>query len=487
MVKLAGYEFYTKTLGSPKYIVAPMVDASELAWRALSRHYGAQLCYTPMFHAHNFSNSATYRKDNFTTGPEDRPLIVQFCGNEPAKVLAAARYVEGECDAVDLNLGCPQGIARRGFYGAFLQDEWGLIASIVSLLHKELTVPVTCKIRIFPEVEKTIRYAQMLEKAGCQLLTVHGRTRDMKGPHTGIADWDHIRAVREAVQIPMFANGNILYFEDIKRCLDHTGVEGVMTAEGNLFNPTLFTDLHLPVYEVVDKYLEYAKQYSTGFMYVKGHLFKLYNLTFQIKLELRDMLGKTHCVGDILEVQKVIKRELVREAELNQPHVQVQRVSTCENFRSLPYWRCQPYFRSSRIEAISHIKTEGVLSEREVAQAAERRERREAKKKRKEALAAASRAKPNKRRKYPDCPTCQQNPASPKCVHSMCKPCCIKRCMEVVEDCVQHNILYKSKGFYKQDKQHRTQDFNTQQQHHSTHTVDHSDPVKSDSEELAIS
>jgi len=484
MVKLTGYDFFTQTLGSPKYIVAPMVDASELAWRSLSRYYGAQLCYTPMFHAHNFSTSATYRKENFTTGPEDRPLIVQFCGNDPEKVLKAAKYVEGECDAVDLNLGCPQGIARRGFYGAFLQDEWDLIARIVALLHKELSVPVTCKIRIFPEVDKTIRYAKMLEEAGCQLLTVHGRTREMKGPHTGIADWDHIKAVREAVKIPMFANGNILYFEDIERCMSHTGVDGVMTAEGNLFNPTLFTDKHLPVYEVVDKYLSYAKQYGTGFMYVKGHLFKLYNITFQIKLDLRDMLGKTHSVDDIIEVQEVIKKELVREEQLNQPAVQVQRVSTCDNFRALPYWRCQPYFRSTRIEAITHVQTEGELSEREIAMALERKQRREAKKRRKELLAAASKAKPNKRRKYPDCPTCQQNPASPKCCHTMCKPCCIKRCMEVVVDCVQHNILYKSKGFYKVDKKERTLEFEREEKKRMNESQDSLDV---NSEEVAVS
>ena len=145
--KAEGYDFYKNVLKSPRYVVAPMVDMSELAWRLLCRQYGADLCYTPMFHSYNFSISSTYRKENFQTCPEDRPLIVQFCGNDPQTVLKAAKYVEHDCDGVDINLGCPQGIAKRGRYGAFLQDEWDLISRIVSLLNRELIVPVTCKIR----------------------------------------------------------------------------------------------------------------------------------------------------------------------------------------------------------------------------------------------------------------------------------------------------------------------------------------------------
>lgn len=93
---------------------------------------------------------------------------------------------------------CPQAIAKRGNYGSFLMDDLPLVQKIVSILSASVSVPVACKIRMFPSIEKTVEYAKMLEEAGCQLLAVHGRTRDQKSCRL-TADWNVIKAVKEAV------------------------------------------------------------------------------------------------------------------------------------------------------------------------------------------------------------------------------------------------------------------------------------------------
>ncbi|TNN65042.1 tRNA-dihydrouridine(16/17) synthase [NAD(P)(+)]-like [Liparis tanakae] len=141
MAKLEGFEFWRTTLKEARFVVAPMVDQSELAWRLLSRRHGAQLCYTPMLHAQVFVRNANYRRANLYNEvcQEDRPLITQ--------------------------------------------DEWELLEKMVRLAHEKLSVPITCKIRVFEELERT-------------LLTVHGRTKDQRGPMTGLANWEHIMAVR---------------------------------------------------------------------------------------------------------------------------------------------------------------------------------------------------------------------------------------------------------------------------------------------------
>ena len=246
------------------------------AWRMLTRSFlppekrASLLAYTPMLHARLFNRDAGYRAvsfqplksgipsppdfDSLSQLPEsdkrldghpatDRPLIVQFCANDTELLLQAARYVAPFCDAVDLNLGCPQGIAKRGNYGAFLQEEWGLIYKLINILHENLDIPVTAKIRVLESKEKTLEYAKMVLSAGASILTVHGRRREQKGHNTGLADWSYIRYLRDNLppETVIFANGNILQHDDIETCLKETGVDGVMSAEGNLHDPAIFT------------------------------------------------------------------------------------------------------------------------------------------------------------------------------------------------------------------------------------------------------
>jgi tRNA-dihydrouridine synthase 1 len=221
------------------------------------------LAYTPMLHARLFGQASNYRHNHFqatrTALPSppdspnldlyldgnpanDRPLFVQFCANSPDELLSAAKHVQPFCDAVDLNLGCPQGIAKKGHYGAFLQEDWGLIYRLINRLHNDLTIPVTAKIRVLETKEQTLEYAKMVLSAGASILTVHGRTREQKGHNTGLADWTKIRYLRDNLPpgTVIFANGNILGGEDINRCLEATGADGVMSAEGNLCDPTIF-------------------------------------------------------------------------------------------------------------------------------------------------------------------------------------------------------------------------------------------------------
>ncbi|KAI1939219.1 tRNA dihydrouridine synthase [Ophidiomyces ophidiicola] len=271
--KMTGREFY-QSLGSPKMILAPMVDRSEFvcdcAWRMLTRSFvgekssGHLLAYSPMLHARLFKERPAYRSQHFeavrahpseeNNGADsrwfldgnpriDRPLIVQFCANEPDELLEAAKLVQPYCDAVDLNLGCPQGIAKKGRYGAFLQEEPDLIYKLINTLHTELSIPVTAKFRILETKEKTLEYAKMILSAGASFISVHGRRREQKGHNTGVADWSYIRYLRDNLppDTVIFANGNILNHDDIQKCLETTGADGVMSAEGNLSDPTIFS------------------------------------------------------------------------------------------------------------------------------------------------------------------------------------------------------------------------------------------------------
>ncbi|KAJ2705266.1 tRNA dihydrouridine synthase [Coemansia sp. IMI 203386] len=366
--RLCSYDLFKK-MGSPRHIVAPMVDQSELAWRILSKSYGATLCYTPMFHAKMFSDdNPKYRNEQWQTNEEDRPVIVQFCANDPEYLLKAARLVVGQADAVDLNLGCPQHIAKRGHYGSFLMEDWDLISKLIRNLHENLEIPVTAKIRVFPEVEKTVAYAKMVEAAGAQIITVHGRLREQKGHKTGLADWDKIKAVKEAVKVPVFANGNILYYEDIQRCIDATNVDGVMSAETNLYNPAIFSGKVLPTWQMAEEYLEICDEIPTKSSFIRAHLFKLFRYSLPIHTDLRQQLAAARTMEEMHQFVKDIKARLIEDSQKEDAQMfDLENIEVDEfGYRKYPHWICQPALRFEHDKV--HSQSKRLLNEAKVSE-----------------------------------------------------------------------------------------------------------------------
>ncbi|KAK8966502.1 hypothetical protein KSP40_PGU014403 [Platanthera guangdongensis] len=182
-----------------------------------------------------------------------------------------------------------------------------LIKSLVEKLANNLHVPVSCKIRIFPDLKDTLAYAKMLEEAGCALLAVHGRTRDEKDGKKFRADWDAIREVRHAVKIPVLANGNIRHMDDVRSCLMHTEAEGVLSAESLLENPALFAGFCTAEWkdesgssykrcrfdqaDLADEYLKMCEQYPVPWRMVRSHVHKMLGEWFRIQPQVREELN----------------------------------------------------------------------------------------------------------------------------------------------------------------------------------------------------
>ncbi|MFM7394431.1 MAG: tRNA dihydrouridine synthase, partial [Cyanobium sp.] len=168
------------------------------------------------------------------------PIGVQLFDHRPAAMAEAARRAEDEgAFLIDINMGCPvRKIARKGG-GSGLLREPDLAARIVAAVAAAVRVPVTVKTRLgwCHDSADAIGFARTLEDAGARLLTLHGRTREQG--FSGRADWEAIARVRQALSIPVIANGDIRTPEDALRALEVTGAEGVMVGQGTMGHPWL--------------------------------------------------------------------------------------------------------------------------------------------------------------------------------------------------------------------------------------------------------
>ena len=262
-------------------------------------------------------------------------MVFEYCSLVllyPRVILEAARYIEDKCDAIDLNFGCPQGIARRGHYGAFLMDELDLLHDIVSTLVKGVSVPVTCKTRIFADFNRTIKLCETLVDAGASMLTIHGRLREEKGHEVSFANWDMIRRIKahfvsKGVMIPIVSNGGISNADDFKRCLEFTQADGVMTSEAILENPAFFADISENIngfprrsqIDLAEEYLDLCQKYPGNSMrIVRSHMMKFLHRYFVVHEDIRDLAAKSHSYSEFYQVIKQCREYALDEGRYTQ-------------------------------------------------------------------------------------------------------------------------------------------------------------------------
>ncbi|MGB0563457.1 MAG: tRNA dihydrouridine synthase DusB [Spirulinaceae cyanobacterium] len=261
-----------------RVLQSPLSGVTDLVFRRLVRRYApTSMLYTEMVSATEIHHLRELPQ-LMAIAPDEHPISIQLFDCRPDFMGEAARKAVGEgAETIDINMGCPVNkITRRGG-GSSLLRQPEVAVTLVEAVKAAVDVPVTVKTRIGWDEDEIniIDFAQRLAGAGAAMLTIHGRTR--KQGYTGSARWHWIKQVKDAVQIPVIANGDIFSVESAVQCLLQTGADGVMCSRGTLGFPFLVgrIDHYLKTGELlpeptVTERLRCAQEHLQGLWAYKG-------------------------------------------------------------------------------------------------------------------------------------------------------------------------------------------------------------------------
>jgi len=275
-----------------KLILAPMVRIGTLPMRLLALRYGADIVYSEEIIDHKLIYCT--RVENkllgtvdfvasdgtilFRTCQEEKERVIFQMGTcDPERALKVAKMVEKDVAGVDVNMGCPKEFSIKGGMGAALLTEPEKIKSILTTLVNGVSIPVTCKIRILPELDDTLELVKLIEKTGVKALGVHGRWRDLRSSQP--CQCSFIKAIRDTISIPVIANGGSLKikkYSDIASFKEETSCSSVMLARAAQWNPSVFRkEGNLDVKDIIKEYVKLAVEYDSPDVNIKYVLCKM--------------------------------------------------------------------------------------------------------------------------------------------------------------------------------------------------------------------
>ncbi len=221
-----------------KVSLAPMAGITDYVLRSLVRTYAPEsLLTTEMisseFLAQNVKTEITKLDDSH------HPITYQISGHKPHLMKAAAEYLTQFADMIDINMGCPVNKVVKGQDGAALMRNPSLATELVKAVKEGTDKPVSVKFRLgYTQDEMNyVEFGQQMQEAGADFITIHARTR--KQFYAGNADWSKIKDLKNNVDIPVFANGDITSVEDGIKCLEISNADGIAIGRGVLGDPTL--------------------------------------------------------------------------------------------------------------------------------------------------------------------------------------------------------------------------------------------------------
>jgi nifR3 family TIM-barrel protein len=227
-------------------ILAPMDGLTDHPFREMIKRFHPGIIFSEFINAYDYLNNHPFLPQQIVFSEGQRPFAYQIFDNSPDRILQTALYLETKNpDFIDINMGCSaKSVANRGA-GAGLLKEPATIKQIMSLLTRELSVPITAKIRLGWD-ETSLNYlsiSKLLEDYGCAMISVHGRTK--KQGYQGSANWDAIAEVKQNVKIPVLANGDVNSMADVQNILKITNCDGVMIGRSALKNPWIIAGLDI--------------------------------------------------------------------------------------------------------------------------------------------------------------------------------------------------------------------------------------------------